>query len=57
MGKNWAITIGINEYRYLQKLSFARQDADVMRDFSWMKSTSIGSTTSLTNLQKQIEIP
>ncbi|MEM9007979.1 MAG: SUMF1/EgtB/PvdO family nonheme iron enzyme [Cyanobacteria bacterium P01_F01_bin.86] len=31
MGKNWAITIGINEYRYLQRLNYAKQDADAVR--------------------------
>jgi uncharacterized caspase-like protein len=33
MGKNWAITIGINGYRNLQRLNFAKRDAESMRDF------------------------
>lgn len=33
MGKNVAITIGINQYRYLQDLKFAKRDAESMRDF------------------------
>lgn len=33
MGKNWAITIGINGYRNLQRLNFAKQYAESMRDF------------------------
>ena len=31
MGRNWAITIGINGYRNLQRLHFAQQDADAVR--------------------------
>ncbi|MEO1402422.1 MAG: caspase family protein [Cyanobacteria bacterium J06635_1] len=30
MGRNWAITIGINHYRYLQRLHYAQRDAEVM---------------------------
>ncbi len=33
MAKNWAIAIGINKYRNLQPLQFAKQDAEVMYDF------------------------
>ncbi len=33
MGKNWAITVGINQYYNLQQLNFAQQDAEAMRDF------------------------
>jgi len=33
MGKNWAITIGINQYHNLQTLNFAQKDAEAMRDF------------------------
>jgi hypothetical protein len=33
MGKNWAITIGINGYRNLQRLNFAKRDAESMRNF------------------------
>ena len=33
MGRNWAITIGINQYHNLQRLHFAQQDAESMRDF------------------------
>jgi formylglycine-generating enzyme required for sulfatase activity/uncharacterized caspase-like protein len=31
MGRNWAITIGINGYRNLQRLNYAKQDAEAMR--------------------------
>jgi uncharacterized caspase-like protein len=31
MGRNWAITIGINGYRYLQRLNYAQRDADAVR--------------------------
>jgi hypothetical protein len=30
MAKNWAIVIGINEYSYLEKLKFAKTDAEAM---------------------------
>ncbi|MBX2865971.1 MAG: caspase family protein [Leptolyngbyaceae cyanobacterium MAG.088] len=30
---NWAITIGINSYRYLQPLQFAMRDADAVQQF------------------------
>jgi len=33
VGKNWAITIGINGYRNLQRLSYAQRDAEAMRDY------------------------
>lgn len=33
MGRNWAIAIGINQYRYLQPLSYAVRDATAMRDY------------------------
>ena len=33
MGKNWAIVIGINEYRNLKRLNYARRDAELVRDF------------------------
>lgn len=33
MAKNWAIAIGINKYRNLQPLQFAKQDAELMCDF------------------------
>jgi formylglycine-generating enzyme required for sulfatase activity/uncharacterized caspase-like protein len=33
MGRNWAITIGINRYYNLQGLSCAKRDAETMRDF------------------------
>ncbi len=33
MGRNYAITIGINDYYNLQSLSYAVQDAEAMRDF------------------------
>ena len=33
MARNWAITIGINGYRYLQRLHYAMSDADAMRQF------------------------
>ncbi len=33
MAKNWAITIGVNKYDYLQPLNFAKRDAQLMRDF------------------------
>jgi formylglycine-generating enzyme required for sulfatase activity/uncharacterized caspase-like protein len=31
MSRNYAITIGINEYRYLQRLNYAKHDADAVR--------------------------
>jgi len=33
MGKNWAIAIGINQYDNLQSLSYAKRDAEAMRDY------------------------
>ncbi|GJD22974.1 hypothetical protein RIVM261_079300 [Rivularia sp. IAM M-261] len=33
MAKNWAITIGINKYDYLQPLNYAKGDAQLMHDF------------------------
>lgn len=33
MGKNWAITIGINKYNNLQTLQFAKRDADLVREY------------------------
>jgi formylglycine-generating enzyme required for sulfatase activity/uncharacterized caspase-like protein len=33
MGKNWAITIGINQYNNLTPLNYAKSDAEAMRDF------------------------
>ena len=33
MARNWAITIGINSYRYLQPLNYAKRDADSVRQF------------------------
>jgi hypothetical protein len=33
MGKNWAITIGINGYRNLQHLHYAKRDADSVRQY------------------------
>ncbi len=33
MGRNWAITIGINQYDNLQPLDFAQRDAESMREF------------------------
>jgi len=33
MGKNWAITIGINGYRNLQRLNYAKRDAESVRDY------------------------
>ncbi len=30
MGRNWAIAIGINQYRYLQPLHYAVRDAAAM---------------------------
>ena len=33
MARNWAITIGVNGYRYLQRLHYAKQDADAVRQF------------------------
>ncbi len=33
MGKNWAIAIGINQYRNLQPLDYARRDAEAMQAF------------------------
>ncbi len=33
MAKNWAITIGVNQYDYLQPLRYAKRDAQLMHDF------------------------
>jgi uncharacterized caspase-like protein len=33
MGRNWAITIGINGYRNLQKLRYAERDAESVRNY------------------------
>ncbi|MFB2981493.1 GUN4 domain-containing protein [Microseira sp. BLCC-F43] len=33
MAKNWAITIGINQYEFLQPLNYAKRDAQLMHDF------------------------
>ncbi|MGA7937289.1 MAG: SUMF1/EgtB/PvdO family nonheme iron enzyme, partial [Kovacikia sp.] len=33
MGQNWAITIGINGYRNLQPLHYAKRDAEAVRDY------------------------
>ncbi|WP_414589074.1 caspase family protein [Scytonema sp. PCC 10023] len=33
MAKNWAIAIGINEYDDLQRLNYAKQDAQAMQNF------------------------
>ena len=33
VGQNWAITVGINRYRNLQALQFAKQDADSMQQY------------------------
>ena len=33
MGRNWAITIGINEYDNLRALQYAERDAESVRDF------------------------
>lgn len=33
MGRNWAITIGINGYRNLQRLNYAKRDAEAMQAF------------------------
>jgi formylglycine-generating enzyme required for sulfatase activity/uncharacterized caspase-like protein len=33
MGRNWAITIGIDKYRNLQGLQYAVRDAEAMRDY------------------------
>ena len=33
MGKNWAISIGINKYEFLQPLKYANRDAQLMREF------------------------
>ncbi|MEA5466659.1 SUMF1/EgtB/PvdO family nonheme iron enzyme [Leptothoe sp. PORK10 BA2] len=33
MARNWAITIGINDYRYLQRLNYAKRDAESVRQF------------------------
>ncbi|MBD1853196.1 SUMF1/EgtB/PvdO family nonheme iron enzyme [Cyanobacteria bacterium FACHB-502] len=33
MGRNWAITIGINGYRNLQRLNYAKRDAEAMQSF------------------------
>ncbi|MEM6253920.1 MAG: SUMF1/EgtB/PvdO family nonheme iron enzyme [Cyanobacteria bacterium P01_D01_bin.156] len=33
MARNWAITIGINDYSYLRRLNYAKQDAESVRQF------------------------
>jgi uncharacterized caspase-like protein len=33
MAKNWAITIGINQYEFLQRLHYAKRDAQLIHDF------------------------
>lgn len=33
MAKNWAITIGINKYEFMQPLNYAMRDAELIRDF------------------------
>ena len=33
MARNWAITIGISGYRYLQRLNYAKRDAESIRQF------------------------
>ena len=33
MGKNWAISIGINKYEFSQSLKYAQRDAQLMREF------------------------
>jgi formylglycine-generating enzyme required for sulfatase activity/uncharacterized caspase-like protein len=33
MGRNWAIAIGINGYCHMQKLNYAKQDAEAVRDY------------------------
>ena len=33
MASNWAIVIGINEYRFLQPLKYAKRDAEAMQNF------------------------
>lgn len=33
MGKNWAITIGVNKYDNLPQLNYAEQDAEAVRDY------------------------
>ncbi len=37
MAKNWAIVIGINEYSYLEKLKFAKTDAEAM--YRWLQQS------------------
>jgi formylglycine-generating enzyme required for sulfatase activity len=38
MAKNWAICVGINQYRFLQDLTYAVNDAEKMHD--WLKETA-----------------
>jgi len=33
MGRNWAISIGINNYDFSQNLNYAKRDAELMREF------------------------
>jgi len=33
MGRNWAISIGINNYDFSHNLNYAKRDAELMRDF------------------------
>lgn len=33
MGRNWAITVGINQYHNLKPLQYAQRDAEAMQDF------------------------
>ena len=54
MGKNWAITIGINQYHNLQSLRFAQQDADAMRDF-FLQDINFEQVYHFTNTSPAIE--
>ena len=39
MARNWAIVIGINEYTYLEKLKYAKTDAEAM--YQWLMKSGV----------------
>ncbi len=57
MGRNYAITIGINDYYNLQSLSYAVQDAEAMRDLFMMKSSSFEKVYYLSGNFPRIDSP
>ena len=45
MAKNWAIIIGVNDYSYLEKLNFAKIDAEAM--YQWLQQEGGFNTQGL----------